>query len=65
MSVVEELEQLLQSFQPKPDRAEELKRLSEFFETMKARGLASTREYDLPQLDTIGRTLHESKDGTA
>lgn len=65
MSVVEELEQLFQSFQPKPDRAEELKRLSEFFEAMKAEGVASIREYDLPQLDTVGRSLHETKGGAA
>lgn len=65
MSVVEELEELLQSFRPKPDQAKDLKRLSEFFETMKAEGVASTREYDLPQLDTIGRPLHETKDGAA
>lgn len=33
----------------------ELERLRSFYESMKREGVAFTREYDLPALDTIGR----------
>lgn len=42
--------------QPQP---EDLLRLQEFLSRMKAAGVAKTREYDLPQPDTVGRTLVE------
>lgn len=60
MTLVDELQALLSSFKPKPDRAEELRRLEEFYERMKAEGFATTREYDLPPLDTIGRALRSA-----
>ena len=37
--------------------ATERGRLSEFYESMKAKGLVKTPTYDLPQTDTIGRNL--------
>lgn len=36
--------------------AEELVRLQEFLCRMKEAGVAKTREYDLPQPDTVGRS---------
>lgn len=36
-------------------QAEDLERLRAFYESMKRAGIAITREYDLPPLDTIGR----------
>lgn len=57
MSVVDDIQKLLSTFKPDQGRAEELKRLGDFLNHMKAEGIATTREYDLPQLDTIGRHL--------
>ncbi len=55
MLVVEELKKMLARFpQVTPDPAE-LSRLQQFLAEMKMAGIAKTREYDLPQPDTIGR----------
>jgi hypothetical protein len=55
MPVVEELKKALATFpQITPDPAE-LARLQQFLAEMKTAGIAKTREYDLPQPDTIGR----------
>jgi len=55
MLVVEELKKALARFpQVTPDPAE-LARLQQFLAEMKTAGIAKTREYDLPQPDTIGR----------
>ena len=36
---------------------DELARLTEFYDRMKSLGLVRKREYDLPLIDTIGRSL--------
>ncbi|MCA1789634.1 MAG: hypothetical protein LC667_07195 [Thioalkalivibrio sp.] len=37
---------------------EGLKRLRDFYDEMKRLGIAQTREYDLPPIDTIGTTAY-------
>lgn len=43
---------------------EELLRLTEFYDRMKSLGLVRKREYDLPLIDTIGRSLYHRASGT-
>ena len=38
-----------------------LKRLSDFSERMKNRGLVSKKKYSLPPMDTVGRTAYKEK----
>jgi hypothetical protein len=61
VTIVDRLRELSRSFEPPSQSAEELKRLTEFFGRMKREGIATTRKYDLPQLDTIGRAVHDAK----
>ena len=64
MSIVDDLRHTLTDFAPSPGKLEELKRLSQFYERMKQEGVAKTREYALPPLDTIGRRaiVHKTRD---
>lgn len=52
----------IQSLLPKANHKHsdpaDLERLRKFYEEMKAASIAKTREYDLPQLDTIGRSVY-------
>jgi hypothetical protein len=57
MPIVEELKKAVASFPAGTPDPEELARLESFFRAMKAAGVARTREYDLPPLDTIGRSV--------
>lgn len=55
MGVVEQIKEVDATFDSQTPEPEELARLREFYERMKREGVATTRKYDLPQLDTIGR----------
>ncbi len=60
--LVERLQETLADFEARTTDAGELERLRSFYERMKRDGIASTREYDLPQLDTIGRLAFRQDD---
>ncbi|MDX2206454.1 MAG: hypothetical protein SFU57_02310 [Gemmatimonadales bacterium] len=55
MPVVEDLKKAFGTFPAVTPDPAELARLQQFFAAMKTAGIAKTREYDLPQPDTIGR----------
>jgi len=55
MTLVDKLKETLETFQKDTSDAAELARLQQFLVEMKTAGVAKTREYDLPQPDTIGR----------
>lgn len=55
MTLVEKLKETLETFRQGGSDAAELARLQQFLTEMKTAGVARTREYDLPQPDTIGR----------
>ena len=38
-----------------------IKRLSDFSQRMKDRGLVNKKKYSLPPMDTVGRTAYEEK----
>lgn len=59
MKTTEQLKKVLSDYPASNPDAKELTRLSEFFKTMKTKGIARTKEYDIPQPDTIGRTIVE------
>jgi hypothetical protein len=63
MPVVEELKRILVSFPEATPDAAELARLRQFLTEMKDAGVAKTREYDLPQPDTIGRAAASAPRG--
>lgn len=54
MGTVEELKKTLESRATQD--AEELVRLQQFLNEMKLAGVVKTREYDLPQPDTVGHS---------
>jgi len=56
MALLEDLERVLANFPGIKQKEAEFVRLQEFLAEMKAAGIAKTREYDLPQPDTIGRS---------
>ncbi len=56
MAIVEEVKKAAASFPAGTPDPDELVRLQRFFREMKDAGIARTREYDLPQPDTIGRS---------
>jgi hypothetical protein len=61
---VDDLRNVLAGFPTASPDPVELERLRAFFERMKLAGIATTRPYDLPPLDTIGRGFvasHSSK----
>jgi len=57
MAIVDDLKKTLAEFPSVTPDAGDLARLQQFFERMKALGVAKTREYDIPRPDTIGRAL--------
>jgi hypothetical protein len=57
MPILDDLKKTLAEFPSVTPNAAELARLQQFFERMKALGVAKTREYDIPPPDTIGRAL--------
>ncbi len=59
MQIADRVKNALAERQADGPDAEELRRLQEFFQRMKAAGVAKTREYDLPQPDTLGRAVAE------
>lgn len=59
MPVVEELKKALGGFPETAPNPAELLRLQQFLAEMKTAGIAKTREYDLPQPDTIGRAASQ------
>lgn len=61
MATVDDLRKVLADFpQQAPDQGR-LAELRAFLEEMKAAGIATTREYDLPRPDTIGRMTTDSE----
>jgi hypothetical protein len=61
MPIVEDLKTALAQSPPATPDPSELARLQQFFTKMKDAGVAKTREYDLPQPDTIGRSVVEQR----
>jgi hypothetical protein len=57
MSITQNLAQALAAFDREVARDMDLRQLRDFYEEAKREGLAKKPEYDLPQLDTIGRLL--------
>jgi hypothetical protein len=62
MQVDERVKKALAEFPPTSQDQTELARLQEFLQRMKDAGVARTREYDLPQPDTLGRSLAAGAD---
>lgn len=61
MPIVDELKETLSNFPRVTPNSDELARLQSFLCAMKNAGIATTREYDIPLPDTIGRTKVESR----
>lgn len=57
MSITKDLEQALATFDQEVARDTDLRQLRDFYEEAKREGLAKKPEYDIPQLDTIGRLV--------
>ncbi len=55
MQVTERVKKTLAEHQETGPDVRELARLQKFLRQMKAAGVAKTKEYDLPQPDTLGR----------
>ena len=58
MTLVEKVKDALAQAQPGQGMTDDLRRLSEFNAEMKRLGIAKQQEYNLPLLDTIGRSAH-------
>lgn len=61
MPILDDLKKTLEEFPAKTGNAKELVQLQEFLNRMKKEGVVQSPEYDIPQPDTIGRTLLETK----
>jgi hypothetical protein len=59
MSISNELHEAMAAFNKKVEQDDELRRLRDFYDAAKRDGIATKHEYDLPQLDTIGRFAFE------
>ena len=57
MNIVKEVTELRERFENETQDVQELNRLEELYERMKAAGLIKPQTYNLPQPDTIGRLL--------
>lgn len=57
MPILDDLKKTLTEFPLVTRNPEDLARLQQFLKQMKDSGVAKTREYDIPQPDTIGRVL--------
>jgi len=55
-SILERVQIAIEAYPKRTNDPVELRRLQEFLERMKAAGVATIRDYDLPRIDTIGRT---------
>ena len=57
MNLTGQIERLREEFPTQSPNPQALKRLSDFYEDMKEKGVAKSPTYDLPHPDTIGRNL--------
>ena len=64
MQVIERVKKTLTEYPDISSKPEELARLQEFLQRMKAAGVARTREYDLPLPDTLGHALVQRERGS-
>ncbi len=64
MSLIDELTDEVQRVYAVRTGDDELARLTEFYDRMKSLGLVRKREYDLPLIDTIGRSLYSQLPNT-
>jgi hypothetical protein len=55
MGITDDLHETIAVSDRKIEQDEDLRRLRDFYEAAKRAGIATKHEYDLPQLDTIGR----------
>jgi hypothetical protein len=60
-TTVKKLEDAVNSFKAANSAKPDLETLSVFYERMKREGIAVTRKYNLPQLDTLGRALQNRR----
>lgn len=58
MTTVDQLKKLINGFESQSQDLEDLERLRSFYERMKREGVAKTRNYEIPQVDTIGRAIY-------
>lgn len=57
MNIAEQIQVAMAEHLAEPKDKEELSRLQEFLQKMMDAGVAKKQQYDIPQLDTIGRSL--------
>jgi hypothetical protein len=55
---VEELQEALRRFETESANDQDFARLRDFYLEMGKKGLLLKKEYDLPLIDTIGRTVY-------
>ena len=60
MSVTDQLEKLVSERSKELPINADLRALSAFYEAAKRDGIAKAPEYDLPQIDTIGRMARQA-----
>ena len=60
MKIADRVSEAIAARKIEASHPDELVRLQEFLSKMIAEGVAKTREYDLPQPDTLGRTALEN-----
>lgn len=58
MSLVDEVAEVIAGDAVARGASDEFVRLSAFYDRMKRLGLVRKQEYDLPLIDTVGRTLY-------
>jgi len=61
MAILDDLKKTLTDFSSGTADPEDLERLQQFLKQMKDAGIAKTREYDIPQPDTIGRAMVDAR----
>lgn len=61
MSVTDEIEKLVSEKSGPLSMDADLRALSAFYEAAKRDGIVKAPVYDLPLIDTIGRSLHRSE----
>lgn len=57
MNIVEKIQQTLNEYPADSNNQEELLRLQDFLHKMEEAGIARKRQYDIPLVDTLGRSL--------
>lgn len=60
MATVDDLRSVLNDYPQRHANDQRFADLREFLAEMKAAGIATTREYDLPRADTVGRVATNS-----